>query len=236
MSFCKKLIEEIAPYQPIIVTGFAQGVDICAHLTALKMGLETVAVLGHGFTKWYPKSNAQFVSKILDNGAFLSEFWHSSHFDSKNFIRRNRIVAGLAHATVVIESEKKGGSLVTANIALAYGREFFAVPGRVTDKKSEGCLNLIKYDRARIITSGEDLVKWLEWEEKPMGNPQIQKQLFQSFSKKEQVLYSILETPHSLDDLSFKSKLSISQVASLLLQLEIKSAVRPLAGKKFERF
>ena len=130
LALCRKLIEELTPFNPLIVSGFARGIDIEAHKTALQCGLETVAVLGHAYGEWYPKEHAKAVEDFLKGGAFVSEFWSEMPFERQNFLKRNRIIAGLSHAIIVIESVVRGGSLVTAQHALQYGREVFAFPRR----------------------------------------------------------------------------------------------------------
>ena len=132
-AFCEDFIAEIAPVNPVIVSGLAYGVDICAHKAAIDNNLQNIACLAHGLNQIYPKSHKKYISKIEENGGFITEFWSSDIFDRNNFLKRNRIIAGLSEATIVIESAEKGGSLVTADIANSYNREVFAVPGRATD-------------------------------------------------------------------------------------------------------
>ena len=234
IRLCETLLVELAPYKPLIISGFAHGIDIAAHKKAIELGLETVAVLGHSFGQWYPSSHNKYVQPLLKHGAFKTEFWSKDPFERSNFLKRNRIIAGAAHATVVIESGKKGGSLVTADHALAYGREVFAFPGRPTDPKSSGCLRLIKNDQARMIRHGKDLVQWMNWEEKKIKQS-VQKPLFLDLSNREKQLFSCLEEASTLDELSLKCKLTIATTASLLLQLELKGVVRSIGGNKFER-
>lgn len=234
IDFCKQLINELAAYHPIIVSGFAKGIDIVTHKTALENHLETVACLGHGLNQIYPKEHYPYVEQICKKGALLSEFWSNSPFEKSNFLKRNRIIAGLAHATVVIESGIKGGSLVTAEHAHHYGRDVFTVPGRLSDSQSKGCLNLIRKDKARMITSAADLAYWMGWESKSF-NQNIQKQLFISLTEEEEQIFNLLENKNSLDDLGLLAKLPISRVAVLLFQLEMKGCVRSLPGKQYER-
>lgn len=234
LRLCEELLLALAPFNPLIISGFARGIDIFAHKKALDLGLETVGVLGHAFGQWYPKTHAKYVKPFLQNGAFITEFWSDDLFERSNFLKRNRLIAGAAHATVVIESGEKGGSLVTAQHALAYGREVFAFPGRPTDIKSTGCLRLIKNDQARMIRHGKDLIQWLGWKTKTSDKP-IQKQLFVHLSPAEKKVLNQLEIATTLDVLALKCQQPIAAVAALLLQLEIKGVVRPLAGKKFER-
>ncbi|MBT8236376.1 MAG: DNA-protecting protein DprA, partial [Bacteroidia bacterium] len=133
-SFCKELVGGLAPLNPVIVSGKAYGVDICVQKEAVKKGLQTIGCLAHGLNQIYPKIHEKYVKEIERNGGFITEFWSSSKPDRENFLRRNRIIAGLSEATVVVESAKRGGSLVTADLAFHYNREVFAVPGRVNDE------------------------------------------------------------------------------------------------------
>ncbi len=141
-AFCEELVADLAPLDPVIISGFAYGVDITAQKAAVKYNLQTIGCLAHGFNQIYPKTHAKYVAQIEENGGFFTDFWSSQTFDRNNFLKRNRIIAGLSEATVVIESAEKGGSLVTADIANSYNREVFAVPGRATDSQSKGCNNL----------------------------------------------------------------------------------------------
>ena len=235
LALCRKLIEQLTPYAPLIVSGFARGIDIEAHKTALRCGLETVAVLGHPFGQWYPKEHQKEVGELLNRGAFITEFWSDMPFERQNFLKRNRIIAGLAHATIVIESGERGGSLVTAQHALQYGLEVFAFPGRTTDSKSAGCLHLIKKDKARLITSAEDVVEWLEWSTKAQPPKAVQKQLFVALSEEEQQLYLAIKEEINLDELALLKGWPISKTATLLTQMELKGAIRSLGGKRYEK-
>jgi len=148
---CEKLVEELSPYNPIIVSGFAYGTDITAQKAALKNNLQTIGCLAHGLNQIYPKVHKKYMADIERHGGFFTDFWTTDGFDRNNFLKRNRIIAGLSEATIVIESAEKGGSLVTADIANSYNREVFAVPGRSTDSQSVGCNNLIKVATCTFI-------------------------------------------------------------------------------------
>lgn len=235
-EFCKKLLEDLSFYNPIIVSGLAYGVDIVAHQTAMELQLQTVGVLAHGLNQIYPKSHKKFVAKMEQNGGFLTEFWSSSSPEKENFVKRNRIVAGMSEATIVIESAEKGGSLITANLANYYNRDVFAVPGRTTDKYSQGCNELIKTQRAQLITSAADLIYSLNWqleEEKPKT---IQKQLFVSLDAEEQKIYDFLlqNGKQLLDIIALECDCPIFKVSSTLISMELKGVIRPLPGKLFE--
>jgi len=235
-DFCDKLISDLSPYKPIIVSGFAYGVDICAHRAALKNNLQTIGVLAHGFEEVYPKSHKKYVSEINKNGGFITDFWHNDELQRENFLKRNRIVAGISEATIIIESAEKGGSLVTADIANSYSRDVFAVPGRSTDVYSRGCNDLIKRNKAAILTSAKDLIENLNWELEERKPKIIQKQLFVELSEIEQQVYDfLLENGKELLDLiSLNCKLPIQQTTTILFSLEMKGVVKPLPGKLFE--
>ncbi len=237
-EFCKKLIADLAPLNPIIVSGFAYGVDIVAHQAALDNNLQTIGVLAHGLNQIYPKTHKKYMAKMEENGGFLTEFWSNSNPDKENFVRRNRIVAGISEATIVIESADKGGSLITATMANDYNRDVFAVPGRISDKYSQGCNNLIKTQKANLLTSAADLVYILNWdiEESKSKKPSIQKQLFVSLDNDEQKVYDFLQKngKELLDSIALECDFPIYRISGLLLNMELKGVIRPLPGKLFE--
>jgi DNA processing protein len=234
-EFCRKLIEDLAPLDPIIVSGFAYGVDIVAHQLAMDHNLQTIGVVAHGLNQIYPKPHKKYVAKMEQNGGFMTEFWSSSNPDKENFVRRNRIVAGMTEATIVIESADRGGSLITANMANDYNRDVFAVPGRVTDKYSQGCNNLIKTQKANVLTSAADLVYILNWDIKNEAKP-VQKQLFVTLDADEQKVYDyLLKTGKELMDIiALHCDFPIYRISGLLLNMELKGVIRPLPGKLFE--
>ena len=235
MEFCRKFIEDLAPLDPVIVSGFAYGVDIFAHQLAIEHDLQTIGVVAHGLNQIYPKTHKKYVAKVEQKGGFMTEFWSSSNPDKENFVRRNRIVAGISEATIVIESADRGGSLITANIANEYNRDVFAVPGRITDKYSQGCNNLIKTQKANLLTSAADLVYILNWDIQSKAKP-VQKQLFVSLEPEEQKVYDyLLKTGKELMDIiALHCDLPIYKISGLLLNMELKGFIRPLPGKLFE--
>lgn len=235
MDFCKNLIADLAPLNPIIISGFAYGVDIIAHQAAIENNLQTIGVLAHGLNQIYPKTHKKYMSKMEQNGGFMTEFWSTSNPDRENFVKRNRIVAGISEATIVIESAEKGGSLVTANMANDYNREVFAVPGRATDKYSQGCNMLIKTNKAHLLTNATDLIYHLNWDIKKSERA-IQKQLFVSLDDEEQMIYDYLQKQgkEHLDIMSLECDMPIFKLSSMLLNMELKGVVRPLQGKFFE--
>lgn len=233
--FCRSLIEELAPLNPIIVSGLAYGVDICAHKVAIEANLQTIGCLAHGLNQIYPKQHMKYVEKMEENGGFFTEFWSSDAFDKTNFLKRNRIIAGLSEATIVIESAEKGGSLVTADIANSYNREVFAVPGRATDSQSRGCNNLIKQQKAHVLTSAADIIYHLGWELKEAAKPR-QTQLFVELDEEEKLVYRFLKDKDKelLDIIALECNLPVFKVASILMNMELKGVVRPLPGKLFQ--
>jgi len=232
---CEAIVERLAPYNPIIVSGLAYGTDITAQKAAMKNNLQTIGCLAHGFNQIYPKVHKKYVADIENHGGFFTDFWSTDEFDRNNFLKRNRIIAGLSEATIVIESAEKGGSLVTADIANSYNREVFAVPGRITDTQSVGCNNLIKLQRAHLLSKPEDIPYILNWKLEGEQKP-IQKQLFVELDTEEKVVYNFLKDngKELLDLIALKCNMPTFRVASLLLNMELKGVVRPLPGKQFE--
>ncbi len=235
-NFIEEFISEIAPLQPVIISGFAYGVDITAQKAAMEHGLQTIGCLAHGLNQIYPRRHQKYVSEVERNGGFLTEFWSISQPDRENFLRRNRIIAGISEATVVIESAEQGGSLVTADIAHSYNREVFAVPGRFSDTLSTGCNNLIKQQKAHMLTSAADLVYILGWQLENKKKTTVQKQLFVALDEMEKSIYDYLRSngKQLLDTVALECQLPVFKVSSTLLNMEMKGVVRPLPGKWFE--
>ncbi|MEN3323858.1 DNA-processing protein DprA [Mariniflexile soesokkakense] len=236
ITFCEELVEKLAIYNPLIVSGFAYGTDITAHRAALKHNLQTIGCLAHGLNQIYPAVHKKYMVEVERNGGFFTDFWSSDTFDRNNFLKRNRVIAGVSEATIVIESAEKGGSLVTADIANSYNRDVFAVPGRPTDSQSSGCNNLIKYQKAHILTTPLDVPYILNWKLEEDKKPAIQKQLFIELDATEKIIYKYLKEndKQQLDIIAINCNLPIFKIASVLLNMELKGVVRPLPGKLFE--
>lgn len=234
-KICTQLITELVPYNVLIVSGLAYGIDIYAHRAALESGLPTVCGLAHGLDRIYPSIHRATAEKMLENGGWLSDFTSKTIPDRENFPRRNRVVAGMADATVVIESKKNGGSLITAEIANSYNRDVFAFPGRIDDPCSEGCNNLIKQNKAALIQSAADLVYILGWEEKKTKKSPQQKQLFIELSAEEEIVVNVLKgkTSVTIDDICIAAQLPMSKVSFLLLNLEFSGVVKSFPGKAY---
>ncbi len=235
-AFCEKFIEDIAPLNPVIVSGFAYGVDITVQKLAVKHGLQTIGCLAHGLNQMYPKVHSKYIKDVEKNGGFYTEFWSTSQPEREHFLKRNRIIAGMSEATVVVESAEKGGSLVTADIANSYNRDVFAVPGRTKDRYSVGCNNLIKQQKAHMMTSAADLIYLLNWDIAEKKTQNVQKQFFIELDDTEQSIYDYLlkDGKQQLDSIALECQLPIFKVSSTLLNMEMKGVVRPLPGKLFE--
>lgn len=234
-DFCEQLLENLKPHNPLIVSGLAFGVDICAHKEALKNNLPTIGVTAHGLDRLYPSQHKSISDQMLNNGGLVTEFLSGTKPDRENFPKRNRIVAGLADAIIVIESSKKGGSLITAELGNSYNRDVFALPGRITDTQSEGCNALIKQNKAHLLQSFKDLEYIMGWEAKtPKNNKQTQ--LFIELTPDEQLLFDLLKEQDktNIDDLALKAKLPMSKTASLLLEMEFNNLVKSLPGKMYK--
>ncbi|MEO1546529.1 MAG: DNA-processing protein DprA [Bacteroidota bacterium] len=235
--FCRDFIEAIAPLNPTIISGFAYGVDITIQRMAYEKGLQTIGCLAHGLDTIYPKVHSRYERTFMQHGGFVSEFWTGTPPDRENFLKRNRIIAGLSEATVVIESAEKGGSLITADLANGYHRDVFAVPGRVDDPYSAGCNNLIKSQKAHMMTSAADLVYILGWDiEKSPQKPAFQQSLFIDMDAQEKTIYGFLRErgKQQLDTVVRDLAMPVHKVSTSLLTLEMKGVVRPSPGKWYE--
>ncbi|MGN8069166.1 DNA-processing protein DprA [Mucilaginibacter sp. SG564] len=234
---CKQLIEELQQYNVLIVSGLALGIDVAAHKECLKNNIPTVGVLGHGLDRLYPSQNRATADKMLENGGLLSEYPSGTIPDRENFPQRNRIVAGIADATVVIEAGIKGGALITAEIANSYNRDVFAFPGRLDDKYSEGCNFLIRNNKAALLTCMADLAFSLGWEKADKAKPADQFVLPIDLSRDERLIFDILQqhqSPLAIDDLTIKANMPMSMLAMNLLNMEMQGYIQSLPGKTYK--
>lgn len=230
----EKLVEGLKTYNVIICSGLAYGIDAIAHRAALQNDLHTVGVLAHGLQTVYPGQHKNLAKEICAHGGLLTEFSSKAKPDKHNFPKRNRIVAGMADATIVMETAIKGGSMITAELANNYNRDVFAYPGRATDIKSEGCNFLIKNNRAALITCAGDLIEQMGWQERKSAKP-VQRQLFIELSADEKQIVDMLQTKGAMhiDDINFSSRMSSSAVAAAILSLELQSVIIALPGKMY---
>lgn len=236
-TFTEKLVKDLADLNVLIVSGLAFGIDAYAHKAALKHNLSTVGVVGHGLDKIYPADHSALAKDMVKNdGGLLSEFFSGTIADKHNFPLRNRIVAGLADATVVVETNIKGGSMITAKLADAYNRDVFAVPGRTVDVKSSGCNHLIKNNKAILLNDSQDLLDIMGWAEKKKTKPKKQRELFIELSPEERTIIQLLnekETVH-IDEINHLSNLNSSTIAAAILNLELQGIISSLPGKLYK--
>lgn len=236
---CKQLIRHLSESLPnsIIVSGMAYGIDICAHKAAIDFGLPTIGVVGHGLDRIYPAAHRSVAVKMIENGLLLTEYLSRTNPDRPNFVQRNRIIAGLCDATVVVESAVKGGALITAEIANDYNRDVFAFPGRVSDEWSAGCNALIKKNKASLIDSADDILQFMNWEKNLTTQPSnIQTSLFIDLTDDEQNIVGLLRQfteGLQLNELSIRLEKPISKVSSTLLEMEFKGLVKCLPGNLY---
>jgi DNA processing protein len=234
----RRFVRDLRQYCPevLIVSGLAYGVDICAHRQALENGYPTVGVLAHGLDQIYPYRHRETADEMLRHGGLLTEFMTQTNADKPNFVRRNRIVAGMADATVLVESAAKGGGLITCEIAQSYDRSVFAFPGNVNAEYSKGCNDLIRDNGAALISNAGDFLRAMNWQDEALRQQAltdgIERNLFPDLSPEEQKVTSLLQETNDLplNMLSVKTGFPIGQLTALLFQLEMKGVVKPLAG------
>ncbi len=231
---CEKLVDSIKHLDVMVVSGLAYGVDVCAHRTALDSSMPTIGVLGSSLDWIYPAAHHHIAKRMLAKGGLLTEFGQGTKPDRENFPMRNRIIAGLCDALVVIESDIKGGSMISAEMANGYHKDVFAFPGRVGDQYSRGCNHLIKTNRAHLVESGEELAGYLQWHPRESLTA-IQPKLFESLDEDEQKVFELLRNAEqtSIDKIYKEIQLSVSQIAAVLLSLEFKGLIKSLPGKMY---
>ena len=232
----EKLLKGLAATGALIVSGLAYGIDTIAHRSALKNHLPTLAIVAHGLDRIYPSQNTALAKEIIKDGGILTEFRKGVEPDRQNFPLRNRIVAGICDALVVIESGIKGGSLITAMLANGYNKDVFALPGKTTDTKSEGCNHFIKTNKALLYTDAADIIQTMGWEEKPVTRKQAQRQLFVELSAAEQKIVDALNQKENIhvDELCAFTQLSTGAVAAALLNLEMQNILASMPGKMYK--
>ena len=234
----QRVIKDLSVSHPdtVVVSGLAYGIDYQAHYAALQNGLKTIAVLGHGLHTIYPSSNSGLAIKIIEQGCLVSDFTSDMKPERNNFIKRNRIIAGLSDATLVAESGIRGGALITADIAGSYNRDVFAFPGRVDDEMSKGCNNLIKANKANMVENYEDIQYFMDWDPGNQKATARQKLLFTSLSPEEEMIVNLLkeENTISLNALSIRLDWPVNKVSSCLLNLEFEGLIRVLPGNFYK--
>ncbi len=232
---CHNLINGLSSLGVLIVSGLAYGIDTAAHRNALDAGLPTVGVLAHGLDRIYPDVNIPLARRMLEQGGLVTEFMSYTNPDRENFPMRNRIIAGLSDATIVVEAGPKGGALITADIANSYNRDVFAVPGRVSDLYSTGCTSLIKTNRAALVEKPEDILYIMGWDKEKTKKEPVQQKLFIQLEPDQETIYSILKEHGecSIDKLCVESKMNAGKIATALLNLEFEGLIKSLPGKMY---
>jgi DNA processing protein len=236
LTMCERIVEGLLQYNPLIISGLAYGIDAAAHRNSLHLGMTTVGILGNGMKRIYPSEHSNLAERMMEEGGgILTEYPSDQEPDREHFPMRNRIIAGMSDAMLVIETAKSGGSIISANLAHGYDRDLFALAGRANDKYSAGCNWLIKTQRAQLIENAEDIAYFMRWDELDRKKQGTQTQLFTELSENQQLIVNILKQKEqtSIDELNFELTKTPSEVASLLLELEFMGIVRSLPGKRF---
>jgi DNA processing protein len=234
-KMCSNLVEGLKDSGILIVSGLAYGIDAASHKAALQYGLPTVGVVGHGLDSIYPPEHNNLAQKMLDNGGLLTDFTSETKLAPENFPKRNRIIAGLSDAVIVVESKASGGAIITADIAFSYNREVFAVPGRNEDIYSQGCNKLIRQNKAGLIQSADDLLSSLGWKD-TKKKKKTQVQLFHDLKPQEETIVKVLQTqtgPMHIDDIAIQANLSPGNLSTHLLTLEFAGILKSHPGKMY---
>lgn len=237
-EICKNIAISLASiHNVVIVSGLAYGIDICAHRNALDYNIPTIGVIAHGLDMIYPSAHRNTAARMLEKGGLVTEYLSKTNPDRQNFVQRNRIIAGLSDAIIVVESAQKGGALITAELANDYNRDVFAFPGRINDVWSKGCNSLIKTHRATLIESPDDFIKLMGWDKSSKDNQHVQTELFTELSDEELKIYSLLrQTPEGIhvNELAILSENSYSKITSILLEMEFKGLVKSIPGSIYK--
>ena len=236
-EICEKILGELADGNPdlIIVSGLAYGIDITAHKAALSNNLQTIGVLGHGFKTIYPSVHTSVAKSMINKGGLLTDFFSDALPERNNFLKRNRIIAGLSDATLVIESGVRGGALITADIANSYNRDVLAVPGRPDDQWSAGCNNLIRSNKAALVECSGDIEYFLNWKSEKSKTP-VQRTLFSELDESEKLIYELLvkNGEMNIDTICRTLGIPVYKLSSLLLQMEFKGIVKCYPGNLYQ--
>jgi len=231
---CEEIVEGLSKYNVLVISGLAYGIDVTAHQKCLSLQIPTIGVLGHGMSQIYPAAHKPIAARMLDQGGILTQFGPDKGPEREHFPMRNAVVAGMSDAVIVVETARKGGSMITAELANGYNRDVFAVPGRLNDQFSKGCNHLIKSHKAQLLESAEDVAYVMRWT-KQEESTQRQTALFPELNENEKkILNLIRETQKiNIDQLAYQAELNPSEMATLILKLEFKGLIKTLPGKRF---
>lgn len=230
---CEALLADLKAYNVLVISGLAFGIDITAHKRCVELGIPNIGVMGHGMSMIYPADHKRVADRMIQNGGILTEFTHRTTPEREFFPMRNRIIAGLCDALVVVETAAKGGSMISASMASEYDKKVFAFPGRINDPMSIGCNHLIKTGKARLLEHAADLVEEMGW--KNNGSETKQQSLFVELSEKEQIVIDSLKLNNelSIDKLCHNTQIESGEMASLLLDLEFRGMIKAKPGKRY---
>lgn len=236
IAACEEIVDGLKAFEPLIISGLAYGIDVTAHRKSIDLKLPNIAVVGHGLSTIYPAAHRNTAREIISCGGILTEFTSQTKPDRENFPMRNRIIAGMADAVIVIETARSGGSMITAEIANNYNKDVFALPGRINDPNAQGCNHLIKTHKAALIESAKDIGYIMRWEAMDQQQNR-QTQLFPELSETEQSIMELLNEKDTLgiDHLAYSLKKSPSEMAALMLELEFKGLVKSVPGNRYLR-
>lgn len=238
-ELCRSFLRDLQQWCPgiLVISGLAYGIDVHAHRAALEFGSPTVGILAHGLDRLYPPQHRQTAVQMTQHGGLLTEFLSGTTPDRQNFVKRNRIIAGMCDAVIVVESATKGGALITADMADAYHRDCFAFPGRSYDLCSQGCNALIRDNKAALIQSAEDFVKAMRWDEGVENVQPVQRQLFPDLTEEEEKLVRILQaSPEGvlINDLTASTGIAVNKLYALLFGMELKGVTKSLPGNRYK--
>ncbi len=236
-AITKNIIKDLVPYQPVIVSGLAYGIDIHAHRAALEYGLPTIAVMASGMDIIYPSLHKKEADKMVGAGGLITEYRYGTSLDPKRFPSRNRIIAGLSDATLVVEAAERGGALITAEIANSYNRDVFSIPGPVDGEFSRGCNNLIRTNKAHLTTAAKDIAYIMNWDLETDQKAPAKKEPVLDLDVEEKAIFKLLKkngTASHMDQISWETGIPIGRLASLLLNLEFRGVVESLPGKQYK--
>jgi len=234
-KMCEELVNGLQHTGALIISGLAFGIDIASHKAALDAGLPTVGVVAHGMDKLYPPEHYNLAQKMMGNGGILTDFLSNTETIPENFPKRNRIIAGLSDAVIVVESKISGGAMITAEIAFSYSREVMAVPGKVDDTCSAGCNKLIQQNKAYLIRNAADITEYLGWKDEKV-KPKQQQELLLDLSPEQESIVKVLralQAPMHIDDIAIQSKLAPGLLSAHLLTLEFAGVLKSLPGKMY---